>query len=270
MHNNGINRLFNAYQKLYSHPMPRLIRIHHILHWGFIFLTTISSTLQATPFEIKIHDELIADLHESSFEIETNLYQPSAAQGIGSNVFQTRLEYAYGIAQGNEIAVNAFFSKYNGVSYFNGGKIGQMFVPAHDEEGIWHYGIKNEIVYLQDIGRQNQFVFEMTPILALQLAKWRFTINPAVDFGLNRSGGVAFAPTGKIAYSTSPNTSIGAEYYSEMSNTTNVFPVSQRFNTAYLVIDSKIEKSTINFGVGKGTNLNSDNWVVKFIAAIGF
>ena len=88
-----------------------------------------------------------------------------------------------------------------------------MFIPTHDEEGIWHYGIKNEIVYLKDIG---------------------------------------------------------GEYYSEMSNTTNASPVSQRFNTAYLVLDTKLDKSNINFGVVKGTNLNSDTWVLKLIASIGF
>ena len=242
----------------------------HKLYCVFFFCAFISPNLIAAPFEIKIHDELIADLHESTYEIETNLYQPSAAQGLTSNVFQTRLEYAYGFAKGNEIAVNAFFSKYNGVSYVNGGKIGQMFIPTHDEEGIWHYGIKNEIVYLKDIGGDNQFFYEMTPILALQLAKWRFTINPTVDFGLNKSGGTTFAPSGKIAYALTPHTSVGGEYYSEMSNTTNAFPISQRFNTAYLVLDTKLDKSNINFGVGKGINLNSDTWVVKLIASIGF
>jgi hypothetical protein len=224
----------------------------------------------AAPFEIKVHDELIADTHESGYEIETNLYQSSAAQGIKSNVFQTRLEYVYGIAKNNEIAVNGFFSNYNGISYVNGGKVSHMYIPTHDEEGYWHYGIKNEIVYLKDIGGDNQLYYEMTPILALQVQRWRFTVNPSVDFGLNKSGGVAFAPSGKIAYAITPSTSLGGEYYSEMSNTTNYFPVSQRFNTAYLVLDTKIDKSSINFGIGKGTSLNSDNWVVKLIAAISF
>jgi hypothetical protein len=225
---------------------------------------------QAAPFEIKVHDELIAELHESGLEVETNLYQPSAAQGIKSNVFQTRLEYAYGIAQGNEISVNGFFSRYNDVTYVNGGKVSHMYIPTHNEDSYWHYGIKNEIIYLKDIGGDYQTYYEMTPILALQIQKWRFTINPSVDFGLNKSGGVAFAPSGKIAYALTSQTSVGGEYYSEMSNTTNYFPISQRFNTAYLVIDTKIDKSNINFGVGKGTNLNSDNWVVKLIAAISF
>lgn len=248
-----------------SHFRPLFVAL-----WALFVLCLISKNLLAAPFEIKIHDELIAELHESSYEIETNLFQASAAQGIKSNVFQTRLEYAYGIAQGNEIGANIFVSNYNGVSYVNGGKLSQMYIPTHDEDGIFHYGIKNEIVYLKDIGTENQLFWEMTPILAVQLQKWRFTINPSVDFGLNKSGGVAFAPTGKIAYSITPHTSIGGEYYSEMSNTTNTFPISQRFNTAYLVVDTKIDKSTINIGVGKGTNSNSDNWVIKLIAAVAF
>ena len=161
--------------------------------WPLLVLCLISKNLLAAPFEIKIHDELIAELHESSYEIETNLFQASAAQGIKSNVFQTRLEYAYGIAQGNEIGANIFVSNYNGVSYVNGGKLSQMYIPTHDEDGIFHYGVKNEIVYLKDIGTENQLFWEMTPILAVQLQKWRFTINPSVDFGLNKSGGVAFA-----------------------------------------------------------------------------
>ncbi|QWD97952.1 hypothetical protein C2740_06195 [Polynucleobacter sp. MG-5-Ahmo-C2] len=250
--------------------MPRRNRSIKILKKSFLLLAILSAKLMAAPFEIKVHDELIAELHQSSYEVETNLYQPSAAQGISSNVFQTRLEYAYGIAHNNEVAVNAFLSKYNGISYVNGGKVGQMYIPTHDEEGIWHYGIKNEIVYLKDIGGDNQIFYEMTPILALQMAKWRFTVNPSVDFGLNKSGGATFAPSGKIAYSVTPNTSIGSEYYSEISNTTNAFPIAQRFNTAYLVLDTKIDKSSINFGIGKGTNLNSDNWVVKLIAAVSF
>jgi len=255
------------FQKLINNPYSRPL----LLALGpLLVLCFISKSLWAAPFEIKIHDELIAELHESGYEIETNLFQASAAQGIKSDVFQTRVEYAYGIAQGNEIGANVFLSNYNGVSYVNGGKLSQMYIPTHDEDGIFHYGIKNEIVYLKDIGTENQLFWEMTPILALQLQKWRFTLNPSIDFGLNKSGGVSFAPSGKIAYAVTAHTSIGGEYYSEMSNTTNTFPISQRFNTAYLVVDTKIDKSTINFGVGKGTSLNSDNWVMKLIAAIAF
>jgi len=241
-----------------------------LLKATFLWLPLVSAPVFSAPFEIKVHDELIAEQKQSSYEVETNLYQASAAQHIESDVFQTRLEYAYGIAKNNEIGVNAFLSRYNGASYVNGGKVGHMYIPTHDEEGLWHYGVKNEIVYLRDIGGQEQLFYELTPILALQLTKWRLTVNPSIDIGLNKSGGTAFAPSGKLAYSLTPNTSTGAEYYSEMSNTTNTFPISQRFNTAYLALDTKYEKSNINLGIGKGTNQNSDSWVIKIIGSISF
>ena len=101
-------------------------------------LLCLSSTVFAAPFEIKVHDELIAEYQESAFEVETNLFQAPASQGLKSNVFQTRLEYGYGITEKSEIGANIYLSNYNGVSYVNGGKISHMYVPTHDEEGLWH------------------------------------------------------------------------------------------------------------------------------------
>ena len=38
----------------------------------------------AAPFEIKVHDELIADYQHSAYEIETNLFQAPTSQGFNS------------------------------------------------------------------------------------------------------------------------------------------------------------------------------------------
>lgn len=56
-----------------------------------------------------------------------------------------------------------------------------MYVPTHDEQGIWHDGIKNEINYIQDVGGAENTFYEFTPILAVQLEKWRATFNPSID-----------------------------------------------------------------------------------------
>ena len=104
--------------------MPFSVISRTLLSTNLVLTGLISSIVLAALFEIKVHDELIAEAKQSTYEVETNLYQPSSAQGITSNVFQTRVEYAYGIAQNNEVAVNAFLSNYSGVTYVNGGKIG--------------------------------------------------------------------------------------------------------------------------------------------------
>jgi hypothetical protein len=236
----------------------------------FLLLSIICGLSIAAPFEIKVHDELIADYQHSAYEIETNLFQAPASQGLKSNVFQTRLEYGYGITERSEVGVNLYLSNYNGVSYVNGGKVSHMYIPTHDEEGLWHYGVKNEINYIKDVGGTETTFYELTPILALQLQDWRFTINPSVDVTLNKNSTVTFSPSAKIAYGLNNTVDIGMEYYADNLPIKGLYNVTQQPNTAYLVMDAKYKKSTFNFGVGKGVTAVSDNWVVKFIAALNF
>lgn len=242
----------------------------HLLKLVFCLLWCIGSHAIAAPFEIKVHDELIADYQHSAYEIETNLFQAPASQGFKTNVFQTRLEYGYGITQRSEVGVNIYLSHYNGVSYVNGGKISHMFVPTHDEEGLWHYGVKNEINYIQDVGGNETTFYELTPILALQLQQWRFTINPSIDITLNRNSTVTFSPSAKIAYTLNHSFDIGVEYYADNLPVKGLYSATQQPNTAYLVIDAKYGKSTFNLGVGKGVTSASDNWVIKLIASLNF
>ena len=53
------------------------------------------TTALSSPFEIKVHDDLIANYEQSAYEFETNLYKANSSQKLKSNVFQTRLEYGY-------------------------------------------------------------------------------------------------------------------------------------------------------------------------------
>jgi hypothetical protein len=224
----------------------------------------------AAPFEIKVHDELIADYRESAYEIETNLFQATASSGIKTNVFQTRLEFGYGIAKNSEVGVNLYLSNYNDATFVNGGKVSYMYVPTHDEQGIWHYGIKNEINYIKDIGGVATTFYEFTPILAMQLEKWRVTVNPSIDITLGKNSTVTFSPSAKVAYGLTHAVDVGIEYYADNLPIKSMYGVIQQPNTAYLVMDAKLDKSSFNVGIGKGLNSMSDNWVIKFIGAFSF
>jgi len=235
-----------------------------------LLLALLSCPVIGAPFEIKVHDELIAEYQESAYEVETNLFQAPAAQGLKSNVFQTRLEYGYGIAKNSEIGANIFLSNYNGASYVNGGKVSYMYVPTHDEEGLWHYGVKNEINYIKDVGGTETTFYELTPILALQLQEWRFTVNPSVDVVLNKYSSATFSPSAKVAYGVTHSVDVGVEYYGDNLPNKSLYNVTQQPHTAYLVTDAKYGNSSFNFGVGKGVTTNSDNWVIKLIASLSF
>ena len=233
-------------------------------------MSLVSFSVMGAPFEIKVHDELIAEYQESAYEIETNVFQAPASQGLKTDVFQTRLEYGYGIARDSELGANIYLSNYNGVSYVNGGKISYMYIPTHDEEGLWHYGVKNEINYIKDVGGTETTFYELTPILALQLQDWRFTINPSVDVTLNNNISATFSPSAKVAYGLNHALDLGMEYYSDNLPNKSLYNINQQPHTAYLVMDAKYGKSALNFGVGKGVTTNSDNWVIKFIASVSF
>lgn len=233
-------------------------------------LYLVSCTTFAAPFEIKVHDELIADYQESAYEIETNVFQGQASQGLKSNVFQTRLEYGYGITKKSELGVNLYLSNYNGEYTINGGKISHMYVPTHDEEGLWHYGVKNEINYIKDESGIESTFYELTPILALQLKDWRFTINPSIDITLNGNNTVSFSPSTKISYRLNNILDVGMEYYADNIPMRGLHRVTQQPNTAYLIMDAKVGKSSINLGIGKGVSSESDNWVLKLIASLNF
>lgn len=235
-----------------------------------LLLALLSCPVIGAPFEIKVHDELIAEYQESAYEVETNLFQAPASQGLKSNVFQTRLEYGYGIAKNSEIGANIFLSNYNGASYVNGGKVSYMYVPTHDEEGLWHYGVKNEINYIKDVGGTETTFYELTPILALQLQEWRFTVNPSVDVVLNKYSSATFSPSAKVAYGVTHSVDVGVEYYGDNLPNKSLYNVAQQPHTAYLVTDAKYGNSSFNFGVGKGVTTNSDNWVIKLIASLSF
>jgi len=240
-------------------------------HWLIcLLLTVVSCSVLGAPFEIKVHDELIAEYQESAYEVETNLFQAPASQGLKSNVFQTRLEYGYGVAKNSEVGVNIFLSSYNGVSYVNGGKVSYMYIPTHDEEGLWHYGVKNEINYIKDVGGTETTFYELTPILALQLDEWRFTVNPNVDVVLNKNSSATFAPSAKVAYGLTHSVDIDMEYYADNLPNKSLYNITQQPHTAYIVTDTKYGNSSFNFGVGKGVTTNSDNWVIKLIASLNF
>ncbi len=224
----------------------------------------------AAPFEVKVHDELIAEQGQSAFEVETHWVHNRPGLVPTSPGFQTRLEYGYGLSSKSELAVNLYASQDHGVSYINGGKVSHMWVPTHDEDGFWHYGIKNEVNTVRDSGGLTTTYFESTPIIAMQWPKWRMTLNPSLDMTLNGHKTASFAPSAKLAYQALSTTSLGLEYYTEKAPMRQLFNYAHLPNTVYAVWDQQIGRSSVSLGLGKGLTSVSDYRVVKLIAVLDF
>jgi len=224
----------------------------------------------SAPFEIKVHEDLIADYQKSAFEVESNLYKTKSLANITTDVFQTRLEYGYGITKESELGANVFISDYNGSSFVNGGKISHMYIPTHDEEGLWHYGVKNEVNFITDIGGIQTNYYEITPLLSLHLQSWKFTLNTSLDMALNSEKKITFSPSAKVAYKAFEKTYIGFEYYVDNLPFSNLRAINQQPNTGYFVIDTAYRTSQFSFGVGKGFATSTDDWVLKAVGSLNF
>jgi hypothetical protein len=234
-----------------------------------LFALLSSLPVRAAPFEIKVHDELIAPYNEDAFEIENNLHRRAASDPLQGTFFQTRFEYARGVTPLSEVSINAYTSLYGGRADLNGGKIAHMYIPTHDESGVFHYGVKNEVNYIRSVAGVDQAFYEMTPILAFQVRDWRLTLNPSVDvYFFGNADRVVFAPSAKLGYQIATHTSIGMEYYSEVGPARHPRPFAERPDVAYLVLDHSLpRKININLGIGEGLHSASDRWVAKLIVS---
>ncbi len=222
----------------------------------------------AAPFEVKIHDELIAPHQEYSFEAEVKLYKPPLGGTIGSSVVQSRFELAKGISPTSEFSVNLFTSAFDNKTQINGGKVAHIYIPEHDENGWFHYGMKNEINSVYGLNEAHAVFFELTPILGFHFVQWRITLNPSVDMYLNGDRKTIFAPAGKVSRQLTGDYSLGVEYYSETGPIKHPTAFSERPDAAYLVLDTHSKTSTYSVGIGRGIHAVGDRWVVKLIGAI--
>ena len=91
-----------------------------------------------------------------------------------------------------------------------------------------------------------------------------------IDITLNKNSTVTFSPSAKVAYNLIQSIDLGVEYYADNLPMKAMYGVTRQPNTAYLVMDAKLDKTSFNIGIGKGLNSTSDNWVVKFIGAFSF
>jgi hypothetical protein len=224
----------------------------------------------AAPFEIKVHDDLIVAEGQQALSVHSNYAKP-LGNGGDSNAFQSILEYSYGLTHSSELGVHLFASNVNQAWYANGGKIAYQYVPAHDEEGFWHYSIKQEVTSVRPVGSANQVFYELTPIVGVGSGPWRMTLNPVMNVPIKTGyKQVLFEPAVKIGYSISPSASIGTEYYVEAGPLSRMLPHGRRDEVAYLVLDAKVKKAVVNFGFGKGVNDVSDRRVIKMIVDYPF
>lgn len=226
----------------------------------------------ATPNDIRVLTDEISALGTKTIEFQGSLAKPLKNSPLGAGLaFQGLAEFAYGFAEHWEISAQFPVKRLDGAWNASGINAELQFVAPHDDDDGFYWGARAEIGYALPAGDRRTWQVEMRPVLGYRAANWHFVLNTAVTKALTGDDKkIKFEPSAKVLYQLTKRNSVGTEYFVEAGPLSNVLPRSQRRELAFLVVDSKIGKSDVSFGFGRGLTNASDRLVVKFIISTAF
>ncbi|MCU6433454.1 hypothetical protein LPB67_06620 [Undibacterium sp. Jales W-56] len=224
-------------------------------------------TLAAPPNDFRVLTDDISTPGSKTLKIQSSVARPSSNFSPDSGrLFQGLGELAYGLSEQWEISAQAPVTRLNGNWYSNGINLELQYVAPHDDDDGFYWGARTELGYASQEDDKRTWQAEFRPILGYRISDWHFAMNPAVTTALSGEDRKAkFEPSAKLSYQVDKSNAVSMEYFVDAGPLSHFLPRSRRNELALIVLDSKIGKSEINLGVGRGMTSISDRWVVKFI-----
>ncbi len=227
--------------------------------------------------EIQVYDASIADIGQFTLQQHLNytLHGRNSPDFPGGLVPNHSLngtpELAYGVTDWYEVGLYAPFAVSNqGDFVSDGAKVRQLFVSPHADQREFFYGLNIELSYSTPKFTQTMFGMELRPILGLRKGGWEFIVNPIIDTGFGRRGETHFAPAARLANQITNAVMLGIEYYSDLGTVTGFAPLQRQQHALFGVIDFKLGKFDVDFGLGYGFTKASDKLVAKTIVGVAF
>lgn len=243
------------------------------------FILVLAGTAQAASNdEIQVYDDATNKPGELGVDVHTNyvasgLKTPQWAGDSPSNhSWRATPEFNYGISQGWDAGLYLpFLLEANGAKHIEGAKVRLKFVSA-PSDSAFYWGINEELGRTSLRSNEDYWNLEIRPILGYRMARWHFTLNPVVGFGLSGPGhsGTDFSPSFRIKYELRENLGFGVEHYAGLGNPFSPSPYEQQTENTYLFVDTEVAGHALNFGVGKGWTAASDQWTIKAIIGTRF
>jgi len=180
------------------------------------------------------------------------------------------IEVTHGFNEWFETGFYLFMSARNGSGWdFVGTHIRPRFrVPP---KWKWPVGVSlsQEIGWVRRPFSEDQWSWEIRPIIDKEFAKWYVSFNPALERALSGPGtkrGFEFAPAVKVAYSATKKIDVGIEYYGGLGPLHKFDPASEQQHQIFPAIDLNVSRKwEFNFGVGLGLTGSTDHLILKMI-----
>lgn len=223
----------------------------------------------AAPYELRVYSDDIPQPDESEIELIMSVAKPRLMdQSPRGQVFQTLMEYGYGMGNGWSIGLELPVSHVDGHNQLNGLKVEAQYVAEHDPHQGIYWGVRSDMGYTSSpYETQGSHSIDINPILGYRWSTWHVVVNPSIEMPISGANTkTQFQPSAKLAHTLSPTTQLGLEYFSGWGALSAIRPQRERDETLYVVWDEKMANSRWNLGLGKPLNPSGgsvDKWVMK-------
>ena len=248
--------------------------------WFGLLVLSVQLPLDARPAravdEIQIYNADIADVGQFTAQHHFNYTfsgrkEPDFPGGLVPNhTLNATPEFAWGITKWFEFGLY-FPWAIDGENRFlsNGTKLRTLFVVPDAEKRNFFYGINFEYDFTTPPFLETRFAMEIRPIIGWRNRGLEFIINPIFDVFGSR-GHVDFLPAARLARKINKDVAVGLEYYTDLGPIGSFPSFEQQSHQLFAVVDFKVGKLDVDFGVGRGLTEGSDRWVAKTILTYAF
>src|SRR5262245_24837871 len=193
--------------------------------------------------------------------------EPDFPGGLTPNhTLNATSEWAYGVTPWFEAGFYVPWAIDKDGYHSNAMKLRTLFVTPDAAKREFFYGLNFEYDYLMPKFSQSRFGMEIRPIIGWRKGDYDFIINPIVDLSFGKFGEAVFAPNARLARNFGEDFAIAIEYYTELGPIGNFLPFREQGHNIYGVVDFKVGRFDVEFGVGYGlTNPGSDRWMTKLM-----
>jgi hypothetical protein len=232
----------------------------------------------AAPDEIQVYLDDIREPGEAGLELHFN-YVPKgrrtsdyAGEIPPHQVFRAMPEISLGLAPNWDAGLYLpVQTSADGRLYSNTARLRLKYLaPAQDTKPFF-WGVNLEVGYVPLRVSEDRYAAELRGFTGYRNGPWLVAVNPIFGFALsgpNKSATPELDLNFKVAREVSDEWALGFEHYAGFGRLNRMVNSSQQNQVFYLVTDFERKGFGVNFGVGRGLNHASDDWVVKTILSI--
>jgi opacity protein-like surface antigen len=227
--------------------------------------------------EIQVYNGEIADVgkwtgqHHFNYAIQGRKEPEFPGGLIPNHTLNATPEFAYGVTNWFEAGFYVPWAIDKDGYHSNAMKLRTLFVTPDAAKREFFFGVNFEYDYLMPKFSDTRWGMEVRPIIGWRKGDYEFIINPILDLSFGKNGAISFAPNARLARNFGEDFALAVEYYTDLGTPFDFLPLREQQHNVYGVVDFKVDRFDIEFGVGYGlTSPGSDRWVTKLMITTDF